>query len=166
MKNKEDNEKLKTKLSGLLKNKYALIVLLVGLVLILLPFPSVLERESTGDNEQSVIYVPAFSISREEERLQLQLSKIEGVGRVSVLLSVKGSVSRELAECGEKTLVLSSGGGEKVVDLYFMHPQYLGAVIVCEGADSAQVRLQVTQAVSAFTGLGSDRITVLSMSRE
>ena len=38
-----------------------------------------------------------------------------------------------------------------------------GAVVVCDGGDDAAVRLAVTQAVSAYTGLGSDRITVMKM---
>ena len=36
-----------------------------------------------------------------------------------------------------------------------------GAVVVCPGADSAAVRLKITRAVSAYTGLGSDRIIIL-----
>lgn len=38
-----------------------------------------------------------------------------------------------------------------------------GVVVVCEGADSAAVRLRVTEAAAAYTGFGSDRITVLKM---
>lgn len=39
----------------------------------------------------------------------------------------------------------------------------MGAAVVCDGADSPQVRLAVVEAVSAYTGLGSDKITVLTM---
>lgn len=39
----------------------------------------------------------------------------------------------------------------------------VGAVVVCQGADLAQVRLNVTNAVSSYTGLGCDKITVLKM---
>lgn len=38
-----------------------------------------------------------------------------------------------------------------------------GAVVVCRGCDSAKVRLDVTNAVMAYTGLGSDKITVMKM---
>ncbi len=38
-----------------------------------------------------------------------------------------------------------------------------GCVVVCEGADSPAVRLDVTSAVMAYTGLGSDRISVMKM---
>lgn len=36
-----------------------------------------------------------------------------------------------------------------------------GAVIVCDGADSAEVRLNVMNAAEAFTGFPSDRIQVI-----
>ena len=35
-----------------------------------------------------------------------------------------------------------------------------GAVVVCAGADSAAVRLRVTQAVRCYTGLGADDIVI------
>ena len=38
-----------------------------------------------------------------------------------------------------------------------------GCVVVCAGADSPAVRLDVTNAVAAYTGLGSDKIRVLKM---
>ncbi len=38
-----------------------------------------------------------------------------------------------------------------------------GAVVVCDGAELATVRLDVTNAVMAYTGLGSDKISVMKM---
>ena len=38
-----------------------------------------------------------------------------------------------------------------------------GAVVVCDGADAPSVRLYVTNAVMSYTGLGSDRISVVKM---
>lgn len=38
-----------------------------------------------------------------------------------------------------------------------------GAVVVCQGADQPSVRLDVTNAVVAYTGLGSDKISVIKM---
>ncbi|MEA4895329.1 MAG: stage III sporulation protein AG [Oscillospiraceae bacterium] len=149
---------MKSGLLGILKNKYALIVLAAGLILILWPGSS--KKEETPATE---LTAPAFSITDEETRLASQLSRIKGAGKVSVLLSVKGSASRELAEGEEGTLVVSENGKERVVDLYYVNPDYLGAVIVCEGADSAEVRLKVSKAVAVYTGLGMDEITVLSM---
>lgn len=38
-----------------------------------------------------------------------------------------------------------------------------GVVVVCQGAGNADVRLDIIKAVSAYTGFGSDKITVLKM---
>jgi len=150
--------KTKIKLPDFLKNKYALIVLAIGLVLILLPTGSKISEKSAG-----ALTVPAFSVTNEEARLAAELGKIRGVGRVSVLLSVKGSAERELAENKDGTLIVSENGEEKVVDLYYVNPKYMGAVIVCDGAGSADVRLEVTRAVAAYTGLDTNKITVMGM---
>ena len=39
-----------------------------------------------------------------------------------------------------------------------------GAVIVCDGAGKAAVRLDILHAVASCTGFGADKITVLKMS--
>ncbi len=152
---------IKSKLKDIASNKYALIILAVGLILLLWPS----SKESGGDapSETSELSVPAFSLKDEEERLAQQLSKIKGAGQVSVLLSVEGSVRREPAESGEELLVIGQGSGEKVVDLYYVNPTYMGAVIVCQGAGQPAVRLEITRAVAAFTGLGADAIRVIEM---
>ena len=41
------------------------------------------------------------------------------------------------------------------------YPQYRGALVVCDGGGSDSVRLQIINAVSALTGLGTDRIAVV-----
>ena len=41
--------------------------------------------------------------------------------------------------------------------------RYQGIVIVCDGADSAAIQLQLTEAVRALTGISSDCISVLKM---
>lgn len=147
-------------LKGLPKNKYALLVLAVGIILVLLPTGGGNAKKTASTKE---IEVPSFSLTEEEARLQRQLSKLKGAGRVSVLLSVVGSASRELAQGEEGALVLSEGSGEDVVELYYVNPQYIGAVVLCDGADSAQVRLAVTEAVCAFTGLSSGQVRVMQM---
>jgi len=142
------------------KNKLLLLALAAGLVLLLVPFGSGKEEKSETD-----LTAPVFSLKDEEARLKEQLEKISGAGRVSVLLSVGGSASRELAQSGDETLVVSSGSGkgEEVVVLYYVNPEYTGAVIVCDGASSSSVRLEITRAVASFTGLSTDKIRVIQM---
>jgi stage III sporulation protein AG len=44
-----------------------------------------------------------------------------------------------------------------------LYPSFGGAVIVCEGAGNSLVELEITKAVSALTGLSTDKIAVLPM---
>ena len=46
---------------------------------------------------------------------------------------------------------------------HIVYPEYRGAIIVCQGADNAQVRLNIMEAVCRITGLGMDKISVLKM---
>lgn len=41
-----------------------------------------------------------------------------------------------------------------------------GAVIVCDGAGNAKTRLDITTAVSTYTGFGADKITILKMAEQ
>lgn len=148
----------------LLKNKYVLIVLLLGLVIILIPTGSSKKTEADTSGEAVGLSAPLFSVTEEEDRLQRVLEQIEGAGEVRVLLSLRSTASRELAQGEEEPLVISTGSGrQSTVELWYDYPEYLGAVIISSGASSARVKLDITQAVSAFTGLGSDKITVIKM---
>ena len=94
---------------------------------------------------------------------------MDGVGRVELMLTTSGSEeifyqtdTRVSGDTREETTVFSSTQSTQktpVVTKTKSAP-YLGAVVVCDGADSAAVRLRVMQAVSALTGLGSDCISV------
>ena len=59
---------------------------------------------------------------------------------------------------------MQPGGSEKEPAVQStVYPTYQGALVVCDGAERASVRLAVTQAVSSLTGLGSNKIAVVKM---
>jgi hypothetical protein len=110
-----------------------------------------------------------------QARLEQLLSSMDGVGRVELMLTTSGSEeifyqtdTRVSGDTREETTVFSSTQSTQktpVVTKTKSAP-YLGAVVVCDGADSAAVRLRIMQAVSALTGLGSDKISVIKMKRQ
>ena len=57
--------------------------------------------------------------------------------------------------------MIGSGSSDEVVLTPSLYQSFVGALIVCEGGDRADVQLKVTQAVSALTGLSSERISVV-----
>jgi|GEM_PF-85369 len=121
------------------KYKYVLIILLAGLILLLLPTGSktkVKTAQASPVSEQT----QTQTIQAEEQRLTTLLQQINGAGQVQVLLSYRCSAERELAtdDSGEPTIISAGGGAQEAVELKTVSPQYLGAVVVCDGADSPQ----------------------------
>ena len=58
-------------------------------------------------------------------------------------------------------MVLSRGSSsQETVTVQEIYPQYQGVLVVCPGGDDPEVRLQLTQALSALTGLGADKISI------
>lgn len=120
---------------SLASNKYVFLVLALGLVLLLLP------RSSGAAANGSV--TPAATGPPGGTGDPLEASGIPldtEAERLAALL-------RTMAGVGDAVVLLSREG----------------AVVVCAGAGSASVRLEVTNAVSAYTGLGSDHIIVMKM---
>ena len=99
------------------------------------------------------------------------------MGRVQVMLTVRRGIERNYAyntssrsggdqgagEYQSQLAVVSGGGTEEPVASSVSGPEYQGALVVCEGAGSPQVRLEVTQAVRALTGIPADRIQISKM---
>lgn len=141
------------------KYKYVLLVLLAGLMLMLLP---------GGSEEKPEPVVEASEPSEEdmETRLERILTRVQGAGTVAVMLTESSGeevVYQTDGEGGDTVLVSDAQRNEQGLVRTREPPTYLGAIIVCEGADSASVRLAVVEAVANVTGLGTDRITVLKM---
>lgn len=140
------------------KYRYVLLILFVGLIFMLLP-----------ESAQEAADIPAVQPTQPEDmemRLEQILSRIQGAGEVAVMLT---------ESAGEQIIYQSDDGGAETVLITTADrseqglirsrepPEYMGAIIVCTGADSAAVRLALVEAVANVTGLGTDRITVLKM---
>ena len=156
------------------KYKAAVLIMAVGVICLLWP-------TETGEGpaeEAGTVSVEVETVLQTEERMERILSRIHGVGRLQLMLTLESTARQELATDTEisvrgstsvsgdssrrsETVIISGTEGEKPVVEYCVSPSYRGAVVVCEGAENASVRLAVTQAVSALTGLGSDRIVVI-----
>lgn len=150
------------------KYRWAALVLAAGLLLMCFP-----------EKQEAVAASAAPQIQREES-LQLELeellSGLDGAGKVKVLLSIStgernhyhtdedlSRTSDTMDQRKEAVIITSGDREEHGLLLRVDPPTYAGAVVLCQGADSARVKLAVVEAVSAATGLGSDKIAVLKM---
>ena len=149
-------------LQGIKKYKYVLLTALLGVLLLLLP-----QNEKAADSGSAT---PSAAENFDREALQNEmediLSSLDGGGAYELAQDETASLKARGEEVDEQTrktetVVLGSGTSAEVVVTHSRYPRFVGALIVCEGGDRADVQLKVTQAVSALTGLSSERISVV-----
>lgn len=152
--------------------RYAILVVLVGLVLLNIPVKKKIQGNITSTEP---IVAQKETISTAEQLTDI-LQHIHGVGRVKVLLTVSCSEKKEYQQDQQQTtsdgnndirletvIIRDADDNEMALITQIISPEYLGAIVVCEGADDANVKLAVLEAVSKATGLRSDSISVLKM---
>lgn len=141
----------------------ALAVLVVGCLLLLLPVGGNIELEQVhSDTEED------FALEQFERRLEQAIARINGAGETHVVLSLSSGSRRILAQdrqqgsSGSSLETVTVGGSAEraVVPIQTVAPEFRGALVVCQGADDSQVRLEVTKAVCVLTGLGTDCVCV------
>ena len=165
MKNK-DKYGFKGLLEKIEKFKYVLLIGLIGGLLLLWPQDRPKENGALRINDQEA---NEFDLEQLERRLSAALSKVDGAGEVTVLLTVQNSPRRILAVDQQKsdeehrteTVVVSKGSGsQEAVLVEQVYPDYQGALVICSGAEDPVIRLKLVEAVSALTGLGADKISI------
>lgn len=147
------------------KYRYPLLVLVIGIVLMMLPKMD-WDRSAAPSTQPETTQVPL------SQQLEQILSSIQGVGKVRVLLTVSAGetiVYQTDSDSGstqvrkETVIITDSDRNQQALIQQVLPESYRGAIIVCQGGDSAAVKLAVVEAVSRATGLGADQISVLKM---
>lgn len=151
------------------KYRYALLILALGLVLMWIPEGSETVQEV---QEETVAQEPVDTASE----LEGILGQIDGVGKVKVMLAHAtgeelfyqtdddlSSSSDSVSERRDTVIITDGERTESGLIRQINPPTYLGAIVVCQGADRPSVCLAIVEAVSDVTGLGADRISVLKM---
>ena len=152
------------------QGKYVLVIILVGVFLLLLPDAdkkTVNEEPKKSESEES------YSVEDLENKLEDALSRIENAGHVEVILSVESGMKRVYAQDesmeqegggvqrNKETVIVSVGSGaEDAVLVQQFYPRFQGALVIASGGNDPAVKLKLTEAVAAITGLGADRISV------
>lgn len=151
------------------KYRYPILILAVGIFLMNLP-----------EKQEMTVEIPVQDQAELEntlsQSLELILSQIEGVGKVSVMLTeeagsqilyqtdsdIRNSESGDTRQ-EETVLITDMNRMQTGLIRQELSPTYRGALIVCQGADRSSVKLAVVEAVANVTGISADRITVLKM---
>lgn len=115
-----------------------------------------------------------------EERLNLLISKIEGVGAVTVMVTLESSVEDvylhnfdygENIDSGGKSnieqkdeyVIVDDGQAEKGIVVRVNQPRIRGVAVVCEGGGSDVIKTRITETVTALLDISSARVSVSEM---
>ena len=145
-------------------------------------------KQLARQNTNATIEVGSNSTNELEIRLKDILSKIQGVGEVEVLINysesseivpmynenTKSSNTEETDTSGgtrtieetdsQKEIIYQEDSGEKTpITQKVVEPKIEGAIITAKGANNAEVKAKIIQAVEAVTGLATHKIQVFEM---
>ena len=177
LKNITDRFAKKTGLSG-----KALIIVVIGilglLMIVLSEFFSSGETENANDVSNSIdntSYSESFK-QRTEKELRGIISKIDGVGEVSLMITLDGTteyvyaedVDTETDEDSEsksnkyknEVIIVDSDGEKKALVKKIVEPKINGVVIVCSGGGKTEIKERVTKAVSSALNISTNNICV------
>ncbi len=172
------------------------VIFLCGIVLLALSWPSgssgkkekVPKEEEKGEELLEISgeeYIKSL-----EKRLKAILSKVEGVKRTEVMITLKNSgekVTLKDQPYSQETTTQKDGSGESTSNhisgeettvlveteegtqpyvLKEKEPQVEGVLILVEGMESAIVKNEISEAVEALFGVPSHKIKVMKMNAE
>lgn len=157
------------------KKESWLILLLIGLLLVVISIPTSKEKEIV----EAPSKLEGDYVSQMETKLESVLKNVQGVGKVSVMITISES-SEKVIEKDEETSIQSSleadgstnsstqqgetsvyAGNETPYIKKEISPQVEGVLVVAEGGDNAVVIEQITSAVQALFGIAPHKIKVM-----
>lgn len=177
-----------------IENAVVFIIILIVTIIIINTIWGDEKKENTNtiqsDTAKLVSSEAESSVTEDSTQKNLKeiLSKIDGVGKVEVLITYSESsqivamynekykesqteegdtnggtrVIQEVSK--DKEIIYQEENGEKVpITEKIVMPKMEGALIVAEGANNASVKANIIQAVEALTGLATHKIQVLEM---
>lgn len=153
------------------KYRAALLIFLIGLALALMPVRRTGTQSAAAEGK-----TVQFSLSDTQTQMEAILSQIDGAGSVRLLLTLRTG-EETIYQTDTRTVTNQSGTTQERETVFHQTgsaqkqpvvqrvdcPQYMGALVLCQGADQPSVRLAITEAVASLTGLGSNKIAVVKL---
>ena len=176
-------ERIKSVLNGFFavdkKLKIVVIAGIIGIFVLMLTeyIPSSVKQEKEAEDKTSQTRNIVEYEQNAEERLKNVLSKIDGVGKLSVMVTLENSGKKvytadeenshsqgenDSSSSNSKQYVLIDGEkGDEPLESESAAPNVRGVIVVCEGADDSVVRKDIISAVSAVFNISTSNISVV-----
>ena len=166
------------------KLKYVFLLCLVGIILILIS-TTTKKKENTQKEDAKKTYKTMDAKEYEqqlENKLKDIVSKIKGVGKSDVFITLENGVENIYANSEKKTtnsnenfsgkmskkndlqkdvVVIDGNKGKKALMITQKEPTIKGVLVVCEGGDDVNVVKQITDAISKSLNIKKNRLSVV-----
>lgn len=144
------------------KHKYKIIIvalIIVGIALIF--FSTFVNRSKSepADNFSCELYTNQL-----EEKIEKFLLNVEGIKNVNVIVTLESSTEKQYAQ-NESTfdyITITSSGKSEPIYISEIYPYVRGVAISCTNGNSDYVKEKITRLVSAYLGISSNRIEIVS----
>lgn len=176
-----------------LKKDQLLILLLAGVLLIVIAIPTGKSSKEKSEDQQPAETATEEAVSdsyeqQMERRLKNTLEKVEGVGKVEVMITTKSTkekvVEKDQTSTREVVSETDSGGGTRETTqtdtqgttvysqesggqvpyvIKELEPEIEGVIIIAEGGGDANVVQNITDAVKALFHVEAHKIIVMKM---
>lgn len=164
--NEKSNASFVNKIKNNKKIQFFLIAVLIIVFVVVYYISSKNSNETSFEKDEIQVYIESL-----EEKLSNILSRVDGVGKVDVIITVSSGMETVLAT--EKTVKDTQYGTEttekpilvngKTVVLKEKYPQITGVVIVSEGANNILVMRKIQEATVSLLDIEVGQIEVLMM---
>lgn len=118
------------------------------------------------NNSEISVTATADYVTGLEDKLTEILSRIQGVGKVYVMITLQESeeliVEKDLAETQEQTVYETEGNSSVPYVIKTVFPKVEGVAVIAEGAGSGTVTKTITEIVQALFGIELHKIKVVS----
>ncbi len=201
-----EKDKIKKKLSIKEIGPTRLVILLMaGIFLLVLSFPGMLSLEDSSkdntanqdykvrentDNTETKEETESY-INELENRLKKVLARVEGIGDVEVMITLKGSKEKIIlkdtpytqesmnevdGEGGNRdsssisredtTVLVNGGNGESMpYIIQELEPEVEGVVIIAEGGDNAKIMTEIMDAAQVLFNVPAHKVKVMKMNK-
>lgn len=172
-------EKLKA-INGKKKMQYLAIVIIIAVILTIYFSTLTGPKEEDAQNGAGVSTVAAPNGDL-EQKLKTTLEKVEGAGRVEVIINYDSSaelvpaVSEDLDTSATKgdgkttetesrrTNIAKSSGSSDALILKERQPDVRGVIVVAEGADDISLKVRLLNAVTTLLDVAPNKVEILKM---
>lgn len=151
----------------MLRERKQILPILIGILgFLLLIFGGNMRNQTnlpTADDTESYFSV-RFYTQDLEDRIEALCRQVHGIGEVHVLVTLEGGSEYVYAEnysgTSQSFLLTAKDGTEAPILVQEIYPQIRGIAVVCSRGDDTNVRLTITELLSAAFGISSSRIFV------